>query len=189
MKPQIDKIIVVEGKNDESAVKAAVDAEVIVTSGFSISRDTWSLIEKAYAGPGILVFTDPDFAGECIRNRIKESFPKCTHAYMAIDDARKNSDIGIENASKENIIAALEKAIVYTFKPENTFTMDDLFYFNLAGSAQASARRGKIGKAIGVGSCNAKAFLARLNSFGITREEFYRHGQTLFTGDCEENNK
>ena len=39
-KPVIREIIVVEGYSDLRAVKAAVDAEVIVTSGFMISAET-----------------------------------------------------------------------------------------------------------------------------------------------------
>ncbi|GAB1475934.1 ribonuclease M5 [Bacillota bacterium] len=188
MKPRIDKIVIVEGRDDENAVKAAVDAEVIVTSGFSISRSTWSLIEKAYRGPGILIFTDPDYAGESIRNRIAERFPESSHAYLSRDDARKDSDIGIENATAENIIGALEKAFV-PLRQEAVFNVEDLLRFELIGSPMSGARREKIGKVLGIGSCNAKTFLARLNSFGISREEFYNNGQALFAGSGARDNR
>ncbi len=188
MKPRIDKIVIVEGRDDENAVKAAVDAEVIVTSGFSISRNTWELIEKAYKGPGILIFTDPDYAGENIRKRIAERFPNCSHAYLSKEEARKDSDIGIENATAESIIRALKKAVVLS-KHESIFTTEDLLRFDLIGSPLSAAKRDRIGRALGIGSCNAKTFLARLNSFGISREEFYRNGQALFTGGGTRDNK
>jgi len=188
-KPQIEKIIIVEGRNDESAVKAVVNAEVIVTGGFSINKSTWGLMEKAYEGPGILVFTDPDYEGERIRRRIKDRFPKSLHAHISREEGKKNSDIGIENASGENIIKALNKAIIPTTDREEVFTMDDLLYFDLSGSPQAAAKREGIGKVLGIGSCNSKTFMARLNSYGISREEFYRHGQALFSDRGEGNNK
>ncbi|HPO03911.1 MAG TPA: ribonuclease M5 [Bacillota bacterium] len=183
MKPQIKQIIIVEGRDDESAVKAAVDAHIIVTNGFSIGRKTWDLIEKAYQGPGILIFTDPDFAGENIRKRIKERFPESCHAYLPKEDAKKGEDIGIENASAENIIRALQKAMSTPFKPKDLFTVGDLLFFGLAGTREAGKRRELMGRTLGIGSCNAKAFLSRLNGYSISKEEFYRNGQALFKGD------
>jgi ribonuclease M5 len=189
MRQRIEQVIVVEGRDDESAVKAAVDAQIIVTSGFGISEETWELLEKAYSGPGIILFTDPDFAGENIRKRIQQRFPESRHAYLAREDARKGADIGIENASAENIIEALKKAKCTFAASRDLFTMEDLLFFDLAGTAKATQRRSLMGKSLGIGSCNAKTFLARLNGFGITREEFYRHGQALFACDSEEDNK
>lgn len=182
MKPRVDKIIIVEGRNDESAVKAAVDAEVIVTSGFSIKDTTWDLIEKAYRGPGIIVFTDPDYAGENIRRRIKARFPESLQAHLTKEEAKKKSDIGIENASAQSIISALGQSVRPDEKAESLFSMKDLLYFDLAGSAKASFNRERMGKELGIGTCNVKTFLARLNSYGIDREEYYQRGQALFTG-------
>ncbi len=189
MKQRIEQIIVVEGRDDESAVKAAVDAQIIATSGFGISKETWERIEKAYNGPGIIIFTDPDFAGESIRKRIEQRFPGSRHAYLDREDARKNEDIGIENASAESIITALEKTKYSLSEDKDLFTMDDLLFFGLAGTSQATYRRREMGKALGVGYGNTKTFLARLNGYGISREEFYRHGQTLFAGDSPQDHR
>ncbi|MGI6733534.1 MAG: ribonuclease M5 [Anaerovoracaceae bacterium] len=189
MRQRIEQVIVVEGRDDESAVKAAVDAQIIVTNGFGISEETWTLLEKAYAGPGIILFTDPDFAGENIRKRIQQRFPNSRHAYLAREDARKGEDIGIENASPETIIEALKKAKCTFVAPKDLLSMEDLLFFGLAGGTQAAERRSRMGKSLGIGSCNAKTFLSRLNGYGITREEFYRHGQALFTDDNKEDNR
>jgi ribonuclease M5 len=189
MKPRIKKIIVVEGRNDESAVKAAVDAEIIVTKGFSISDETWRLMKSAVEGPGILIFTDPDYAGELIRKRIKERFPNSSHAYLTKENAMKKSDIGIENASPENIIKALENAIQPSGGQKQSFTIEDLILFDLTGSMNSAENRDILGNALGIGSCNTKTFLSRLNSYGILREDFYEYGQALFAGSDEGNNK
>ena len=63
----IKEVIVVEGRDDEAAVKKAVDAEIITTHGYGISQKTYRRIEEAYERCGIIIFTDPDFAGENIR--------------------------------------------------------------------------------------------------------------------------
>ena len=43
----IKEIIVVEGRDDVTAVKAAVDAEVIAVSGFGINKNTIDKIKEA----------------------------------------------------------------------------------------------------------------------------------------------
>ena len=68
------------------------------------------MIETAYKSRGIIVFTDPDTAGEQIRRRILERFPGAKEAFLDQSEAEKDGDIGIENASPESIIRALEKA-------------------------------------------------------------------------------
>jgi ribonuclease M5 len=184
MMPQrIEEIIVVEGRDDERAVKSAVIAETIATHGYGISERTWALIEKAYLGPGIIVFTDPDYAGETIRKRIEERFPNAKHAYLSREEATKGGDIGIENAAAESICEALQKVKYRKGSELNVFTMDDLLFFKLVGAEQAGIRRDKLGKSLGIGYGNTKTFLNRLNHYGITREEFFHHGQALFTDD------
>lgn len=187
MKQKIKEVIIVEGRDDESAVKAAVEAEIIVTRGFHIAQKTWELMKKAEEGPGILVFTDPDHAGERIRARIRERFPNAKHAFLSREEARNGDDIGIENASQYSIVEALKKARCTkgeeTAREELLFRMEDLYEFSLVGGEGASARRNELGKQLGIGYGNAKTFLNRLNHYGITKEEYQTYGKTLFTGD------
>ena len=187
MKTAIKEVIVVEGRDDESAVKAAAVAEIIVTRGYKISEKTWELLAKADEGPGLLILTDPDHAGEQIRNRLAKRFPNAKHAYLPKEESLKNGDIGIENASPENIAAALEKAhftqAVSGVDPAAVFTGEDLQNFGLIGEEQSGQRRDQLGKSLGIGYGNAKTFLSRLNHYGITKEEYYTHGKALFTND------
>ena len=56
--PRIEQTIVVEGKDDVSAVLAAVDANVLWTHGYGINQNTLDLIKAAYERTGIIIFTD-----------------------------------------------------------------------------------------------------------------------------------
>ena len=107
--PKIEEIIVVEGRDDTAAIRCAVDAVTIETHGFGIREETWDLIDKAYQTKGIIVFTDPDTAGEQIRRRILERCPEAKEAFLDQALAAKAGDIGIENASPEAIREALGK--------------------------------------------------------------------------------
>ena len=168
----IKEIIIVEGRDDEAAVKRAVDAETIATHGFGIKPETFARIEKAYTERGIIIFTDPDFAGEKIRARLSARFPEGKHAFLPRVEALKDGDVGIENAVPESIRAALEKVRPIMADKRCEFMQVDMLDFGLTGIPGASRRRDKLGKKLGIGYGNGKVFLNRLNQYGIERREF-----------------
>ena len=176
---KIREIIVVEGRDDTDAIKKSVDAVTIETHGYGITKATWDLIDKAYNEKGIIVFTDPDHAGEQIRRRIMEKYPDAKEAFLDRKAAKKDGDIGIENASPESIREALQKARCSMEEEGVRFTADDMMEAGLVGQADSSQRRQKLGKLLGIGYGNGKVFLQRLNKFGITKEEFEKALQEI----------
>ena len=167
----IKEIIVVEGKADISAVKRAVEAQVISTNGLGINQKIINIIKKASKNKGIIILTDPDYPGKKIRNILASEIENCKHAFIPRDKANKNGDIGVENASVQAIIEALKNARAEVAESRQEFSYNDMVYYELAGNDNAAKRRGMIGDELGIGYCSAKQFLKRLNSFGITREE------------------
>ena len=137
----IKEVIVVEGRDDITAVKQAVDAELIAVGGFGINAKVIERIKEAQKRKGVIVLTDPDFAGEKIRSIISKRVKGIKHAYIAQEDGIKGDDIGVENASPEVIREALERAKVSEEDREPTF------------------------------DGNASQMLSRINNYGITKEE------------------
>ncbi|SHH46058.1 RNAse M5 [Caloranaerobacter azorensis DSM 13643] len=168
----IKEVIVVEGKDDIAAVKRAVDAEIIATGGFGLSPETMKRIKTAAKKRGVIIFTDPDYAGEKIRKIISEEIKNCKHAFLPREKAVKGDNIGIENASKEDIIMALKNARVESIEERREFTKEDMIKYGLVGHPNSSKKREELGEILGIGYCNSKQFLKRLNNYGITREEF-----------------
>lgn len=173
-KIKIKEIIVVEGKDDLSAVKKAVDAQVLVTNGYSLDSRERNLIKKASERNTIIILTDSDYAGEVIRKRVEKlvGSKNCKHAFIPKEFSTKDGDIGIENASPESIIEALENARCVQIDKEDIFTIQDMFEYGLQGADNSSSKRDKLGRKLGIGYCNSKQFLNRLNHFDITFEEF-----------------
>lgn len=169
---KIKEIIVVEGKDDERAVKQAVDAEIIITSGFGITGETFRKIEFAMQKKGVIIFTDPDYAGEQIRERINKRIKGCKNAYLTREEAFKKNDIGIENANPQSIIDALEQAKCAREAASLTFTDKDLFEHGLSGDTYSAKRREQLGKILGIGYANSKQLLRRLNNYAITKKQF-----------------
>lgn len=167
----LKETIVVEGKNDAAAVRRAVDADIIITSGFGITRETLERIRTAQERCGVIVLTDPDFMGEKIRNIIAKRVKGVKHAYIPIGEAEAEGDVGVENAKPESILKALSMARYEKDEAEIIYTNRDMINYGLSGSADSSRLRSSAGALLGIGYGNAKQFLKRLNRYGITREE------------------
>lgn len=168
----IKEVIVVEGRDDIDAVKKAVDAELIAVGGFGINKRVIDRIKEAQKRKGVIVFTDPDFAGEKIRSIISKRVKGIKHAYIAQEDGLKDGDIGVENACPEVIIRALEDAKITLEEKQEIYSMDDMLYFKLTADSKAKEKRMALGKELGIGYGNAKQMVARLNNYGIDKDEF-----------------
>ena len=168
----IKEVLIVEGKMDVVAINKAVEADCIITGGFTLNRQTLNNISAAYERRGIIILTDPDPAGERIRRFLTKRFPNAKHAFVPRIDATANDDIGIEQASPEAIRKALKKVRTMNINPVQTFTNSDMMKNQLNGSENSADRRMKLGAILGIGFANAKNFLKRLNNYGVTREEF-----------------
>jgi ribonuclease M5 len=179
----IKEIIVVEGKDDTTAVKRAVEAETIETGGSAINKDIIRRIRLAQQRRGVIVFTDPDHAGERIRKIITSQVPGCKHAFLTQEEAHKRGDIGVENASIEAIRKALDNVRTDYEAVESDITLEDLMGAGLIVHPQAASRRMEMGKRLGIGYCNGKQFFNRCRMFRITREEFAAAWQQLDKGE------
>lgn len=168
----IKEVIVVEGKDDITAVKAAMECEVIATNGFGYKKELVETLKSLAERRGIIILTDPDYAGEQIRKDLSKKIKNCKHAFLPQGKALKKGDIGVENALKEDIIEAIQKARPQMVERTIEFTKDDLIDFGLSGGESSSQKREILGEILGIGYCNGKQFLNRLNNFGVTKAEF-----------------
>ena len=175
----IKEVIVVEGKDDITAVKAAVEAEVIATGGFGYGDKFLRELKNIAERKGVIILTDPDFAGEQIRRRISQDLKNCKHAFLPQGKAFKKNDIGVENAKSKDIIEALEKARPIMEEKREEFKKQDLIELGFIGGQNSRTMRERVGDYLGIGYCNSKQFLNRLNNFGITREEFIEALESL----------
>ena len=166
----IKEIIVVEGRDDEQAVKRAVECDTIATGGIYFNRNLFQELRKAYEGRGLIIFTDPDYAGEKIRKTLLRSFPKAKNAYISQGLALKKGDIGVENASKEAIREALKNAKPSYQEKSNLYDRKDLILLGLNGPG-SKMKREFVGNYLHIGYGNAKQFLKKLNAYHIEREK------------------
>ena len=108
MKTKIDGVLIVEGTNDVSYLSSFLDAYYFVTNGLDISQEKIDFLLQTSKVNKLIIFTDPDEAGEKIKNTIQKSI---NGTYMASISglSRKNyKKHGVAEASKEEILEALE---------------------------------------------------------------------------------
>jgi ribonuclease M5 len=179
----IKEIIVVEGKDDTVAIKRAVEAETIETGGSAIGEAVLKRIELAGTRRGVIIFTDPDHAGERIRKIVAARVPGCKHAFLPQAEALHKGDIGVENATPEAIRRALANVRTETGEAEGEITWKDLIDAGLIVHPDASNRRLALGNLLGIGYANGKQFHKRCTMFRISMEEFERALRIMETGE------
>lgn len=171
---KIKEVIIVEGKSDIAAVRRAFDGnvDVMATHGLGLTHEFLTSLVDLNERRGIIVLTDPDYAGKRIANIIREYVPNAKFASIARANAMKNYNVGVENAKDETIIKAILKARPeYEDRPD-IFTMDDIIDNGLSGRENSKQRRIDLCSKLGIGYANGKQILVKLNSFAITRQEF-----------------
>lgn len=168
----IKEIIVVEGKDDTSAIRQAVNADTIETGGSAINDEILRSIALAQQRRGVIIFTDPDHAGERIRRIITERVPGCKQAFIDPEEAQHRGKIGVEHADSESILRALAAARTDYMQPAAEITWSDLIEAGLIHHPRAATRRLVVGKALGFGYANGKQFFRRCAMFQISQEEF-----------------
>ncbi|MEK3764183.1 MULTISPECIES: ribonuclease M5 [unclassified Solibacillus] len=171
----IQEIIVVEGKDDTTAIKRATGADTIETNGSAISDEVLRRIAHAQKKRGVIVFTDPDYPGRRIRAIIEERIPGVKHAFLAKAKtiAKNGKGLGVEHASDEDIREALSN--VYTLAEsqiDEKITLEDLMIAKLIGHPQSKKRREQLGEILNIGMTNGKQLHKRLMMFQISIEQF-----------------
>ena len=168
------EVIVVEGRDDTRRLKEIFpDIETIETNGSAIDKPTLERIKILNETRGVIVFTDPDFPGNKIRQAVTEVVPECKHAYLKKQDAiaKNGSGVGVEHASIEAIKAALENLLTASKTIVEEIEMQFLIENQLIGHANSSSLREHLSDVLGIGYVNGKQLQKRLMMFGISKEQ------------------
>ena len=168
---KLKEIIVVEGKNDTNVLKSYLECDTIETHGTHIGEAVLRQIRQAKEKRGVIIFTDPDYPGEHIRNTINSRIPGCKNAFIDKTRARTTRKVGVEHAAKEDILEALNHLMTYTDELEETITQEDFLDLGLNGRADSGQRRTHIARKLYLGKANAKTLRKRLNMLQLSCED------------------
>lgn len=171
MKKRIQQVIVVEGHHDTATLKKYYDCDTIETGGSHLGKEALELIRNVHKARGVIIFTDPDSAGNRIRNRINQYVPGCQQAFVDKKDAHTEYKVGVEHATKETLDAALRALLRFEEHPAEELQDADLYELGLSGGKNSALLRNRIGRQYHIGMGTAKTMKHRLNCLGVSRDE------------------
>ena len=111
MKNKIDGILVVEGKSDVGYLSSFIDALFFITNGSDINEEKLDFLSRASKVNNIIILTDPDGAGERIRNIIKSKINGVFVANISKNSRKTYVKHGVAEAEKEEILEVLKNFI------------------------------------------------------------------------------
>ena len=171
-KIKINEVVVVEGRDDTRRLKEFFEVDTIETIGSAINQETLRLIAHAQKQRGVIVLTDPDHAGERIRQIIMQQVPDCKHAFITKEQGKgkkRFASLGVEHASKEALIQAFNQ--VSQPKKQADFvpiSQETLMALGLIAGPKAKGLRQAIGEHLAIGYTNGKQLAKRLAMFEIS---------------------
>lgn len=107
MKNNIDGVLVVEGSSDACFLFSIVNALIFVTNGYDLSEDKITFLKEVSKINKIIVLTDPDEAGENIRNKLKEKISGICCVNIKKESRKHYKKTGIAESKIENVLEAL----------------------------------------------------------------------------------
>jgi ribonuclease M5 len=171
MRPQV---IVVEGKNDAFKIKSLFkDVIVITTNGSAIDIDQLNLIKKLDQKHDIILFLDPDHAGDRIRRILSKHIKNVYHAFIDQEKAvsKSKKKIGVEHADDETLLNALNCIRKVNLEITSDITYDFLFQIGLLGTPFSKEKRKELSNKLNLGSPNGKTLYHRLRMFNINQKD------------------
>jgi ribonuclease M5 len=167
-------MFVVEGRSDESRLKQIYPkAKVIITNGSAINQDSMGVLKELENSHDIILFLDPDHAGERIRRILEKSLKKVYHAFLdrEVSYSKNKKKIGVEHASKKDIIEALKNIYNQDSKITSNITYLFLYKMKLMGHVGSKNNRKTLSRNLKIGQVNGKTLFDRLQMFGINQKE------------------
>lgn len=169
----MEKIYVVEGTHDESILKQ-IDAQIktISVGGSEIKKDVIEFLKAQQERFEIVLFLDPDHAGERIRNILSQKLKKVSHIFLEKKKSisKNGKKVGVEHASLEDIKTALNHEIKEQ-ESKSDLTLTFFESIGLTGKKDSKALRLKLASHFHIGYVNAKTLLKRLTWLNINQQQ------------------
>ena len=175
MKKYLKYPLVVEGKEDASYLSNYIASEIIVTNGYELDSSLISYLKDK----DVIVLTDPDEAGQQIRNKLNCMLNKVHNVEVDIDKCVRGKKNGVAECQIDEILCKL--ALFFENNPENhaEITSFDLYDLKITENSQL---RAYVSEKLNLGTCNNKQLLKRMNNTHVKLEVLkdivnqYNHG-------------
>ena len=160
MRMFLNRILVVEGKEDASYLSNYIDSEIFVVNGYELRGTSVNYLKDK----PVILLLDPDAAGINIRNKLNTLLNDVVNVEVDIKKCTRGSKNGIAECEIDEILSKLEGFSIKKPAKVQYFTISDLY--NLGLSDDKNLRK-YVCEKLNLGDCNFKTLNKRLNANNI----------------------
>ena len=164
MKLTLNRVLVVEGKEDASYLSNYIDSEIVVINGYELSDATISYLKDK----PVLLLLDPDSAGEEIRKKLNRVLNNVTNVFIDIKKCTKGIKNGVAECEIDEILSKLSEYCRVFGEKQPDFTTADLYKLGLSNNKDL---RKYVSERLNLGKCNFKTLNKRLILNNINLEQ------------------
>lgn len=164
MKMYLDRILVVEGKEDASYLSNYISSEIVIINGFEIPNATISYLKNKK----VIILTDPDEAGKEIRNKLNKLLPDSINIEIDINRCTRGTKNGVAECDIGEILTKLKDYCSIEDETKSDIIISDLYNLGLINNKEL---RKIVCQKLNLGFCNGKTLYKRLLNSNVTLKE------------------
>ena len=164
MKISLNRILVVEGKEDASYLSNYIDSEIVVVNGYELSEPTISYLKDR----PVILLMDPDKAGEEIRKKLNLMLKDAVNVSIDIKKCNRGTKNGVAECEIDEVLGKLSEFCKDFAAKKADFSTADLYELGL--SSDKNMRKFVCGK-LNLGNCNFKTMQKRLISNNVKYQQ------------------
>lgn len=167
---RIQGVVVVEGKTDATKVaRLFPGTQTIAVGGSAISAQTIALLQAVQHYQPVILFFDPDYQGQKIRNQIAKKLQRFHHAYLPADCFKTTQKKrGVAEAPDAAVKDALTTFVVACKQDQQTLP----WAVYVEAQLDTKAKRLALCKNLHINYANHHQLFRLLNLMGINEERF-----------------
>lgn len=166
MKIFLNRILVVEGKEDASYLSNYIDSEIVVINGYELSKATISYLKDK----PVILLLDPDKAGLDIREKLNSLLNDAININVDINKCTRGTKNGIAECQIDEILSQLKDFSAKKPAKLQYFQTSDLYKLGLSDNKEL---RKYVCKRLNLGECNFKSLTKRLEMNNISLPKLY----------------
>ena len=164
MKLHLNRILVVEGKEDASYLSNYIDSEIVVVNGYELSKATISYLKNK----PVILLLDPDLAGEHIRNKLNLALNDVVNVSVDVEKCTKGIKNGIAECEIDEVLGKLSEFCGDFSAKRPDFSTSDLYGLGLSSDKNM---RKFVCEKLNLGKCNFKIMQKRLITNNIQLQQ------------------
>ena len=164
MKISLNRILVVEGKEDASYLSNYIDSEIVVVNGYELSEATISYLKDK----PVILLMDPDKAGEEIRNKLNLMLKDAANVSIDIKKCNRGTKNGVAECEIDEVLGKLSEFCKDFATKHADFSTADLYELGLSSDKNM---RKFVCEKLNLGNCNFKTMQKRFISNNVKYQQ------------------